>query len=200
MLWSVRQTDRQTDTLRTCATDSRVRSNGTEKIATVWSFVLRGFRVCLVAKGMMRTGCAVRMWTVIKLCFLPHGVICFSKGSVNWDNVVTYGTAGGFRRFAVIRRTLWMINFKGAYIIFAMSVCPSVRTSSDYSCITATSIFITLTVCTFINTRQHVPFDCYRITIMKTAYEKLRVWLCVCVCVTVCVCVCDCVCHDSNCK
>jgi len=135
-----------------------------------------------------------------QVVLLPHGVICFSKGSVNWDNVVTYGTAGWFRRFAVIRRTLWMINFKGAYIIFAMSVCPSVRTSSDYSCITATSIFITLTVCTFINTRQHVPFDCYRITIMKTAYEKLRVWLCVCVCVTVCVCVCDCVCHDSNCK
>jgi len=65
---------------------------------------------------------------------------------------------------------------KGAYLKFSMSVCLSVHTVSDKSCITATRILIILILCRFINILQRVPnFDYYRIRIMKTIYEELLV-------------------------
>jgi len=111
--------------------------------------------LCRNCKTFMRTVCKGRMWTVIKFCFC----------SVNWVIVKTFGTTGWLARTTIIRSIFSTINFKGAYLKFAMSVRLSLRISSDNSCITATMNFIILTLCRFIIRQHFATFDYYRMKI-----------------------------------
>ena len=115
--------------------------------ATVWIFMLEDFgcSFCWKFERQIRTGCKLRMRTVVMFASLPHAVNFFSKPSDQYYIAVPFSYAGVIYKSC---NNLWNIPYDNIQSRISqihqvcLSVCLSVLQSSDNSWIRAAIIFV----------------------------------------------------------
>ena len=104
---------------------------------------------------LVRTGCKVRIWTVMKLCYFTERY-AFSSES-QWS-LRPFLTSGWFTAAAITCSALWILKFKLAHLNFATSVSLLVHISSDYSSLSTSIIRLILEAfnfCSCLQTRSN---------------------------------------------